>query len=185
FEQRFANPHHWNQAFLLQGPADLAVPQLEQALQWILGQHDVFRLRFVPPAPDTLQDWQASYLPQDEPIPFRVVDLRAVPAEQQASCMQECCNQEQASLHLEDGPLARAVLFHLSGAQPWRLLLVSHHLLIDTVSWRILLEELTLAYQRLQQGEPLHPLAASTSFQQWALRLQDYAQSEDLQQEAA
>src|SRR5205807_6942637 len=69
FEQHFVNPHHWNQAFLLQGPADLAVPQLEQALQWVLGQHDVFRLRFVPPAPDTLQDWQASYLPQDEPVP--------------------------------------------------------------------------------------------------------------------
>src|SRR5207302_6876302 len=132
-----------------------------------------------------LQEWQASNQPQDEPIPFRVVDLRAVPAEQQASCMQECCNQEQASLHLGEGPLARAVLFHLEGAQPWRLLLVSHHLVIDTVSWRILLEELSLAYERLQQGEPLEPLAISSSFQQWALRLQDYAQSEAMQQEAA
>src|SRR5207249_1506659 len=37
----------------------------------------------------------------------------------------------------------------------------------------------------LQQGEPLPPLAASSSFQEWAQRLQDYAQSEALQQEAA
>jgi hypothetical protein len=87
--------------------------------------------------------------------------------------MQECCNQEQASLHLGAGPLARAVLFRLSGAQPWRLLLVSHHLLIDTVSWRILLDELSLAYERLRQGEPLEPLVASSSFQEWAQRLQD------------
>src|SRR5438309_9203069 len=99
--------------------------------------------------------------------------------------MQECCNQEQASLHLGEGPLARAMLFHLAGAQPWRLLLVSHHLVIDAVSWRILLEELTLAYERLRQGQPLEPLAASSRLQEWAQRLQDYAQSEAMQQEAA
>ncbi|HEX4716141.1 MAG TPA: amino acid adenylation domain-containing protein, partial [Ktedonobacteraceae bacterium] len=185
FEQHFVNPHHWNQAFLLQGPAELAVPRLEQALQWVLGQHDVFRLRFVQPAPDAPEDWQASYLPQYEPVPFQVVDLRELPDEQQASCMQECCNQEQASLHLGAGPLARAMLFHLAGAQPWRLLLVSHHLVIDTVSWRILLGELSWAYERLLQGEPLEPVAASSSFQQWAQHLQDYAQSEALQQEVA
>jgi hypothetical protein len=185
FEQGFARPHHWNQAFLLQGPADLAVPRLEQALQWVLGQHDVFRLRFVQSGADPVEDWQASYLPQYEPIPFQVVDLRQLPEEQQASSMQKCCNQEQASLHLGDGPLARAVLFRLAGAQPWRLLLLSHHLVIDTVSWRILLEELSLTYERLRQGQPLEPLVASNSFQEWAQRLQDYAQSEALQQEAA
>jgi hypothetical protein len=185
FEQHFAKSHHWNQAFLLQASADLAVPLLEQALQWVLGQPDVFRLRFVQSSPDVLEDWQASYAPQYEPIPFQVVDLRQLPEEQQASCMQERCNQEQASLHLGDGPLARAVLFRLVGAQPWRLLLLSHHLVIDTVSWRILLEELSWAYERLRQGQPLEPLAASNSFQEWAQRLQDYAQSEALQQEAA
>src|SRR5207245_4070336 len=184
FEQPLLNPHHWNQAFLLHLPADLSVARLEQGLQWVLGQHDVFRLRFVPPSSDT-EDWQASYVPAYEPVPFTLVDLRELPEEEQASRMSERCSQEQASLHLQNGPLARAVLFHLSGAQPWRLLLLSHHLVIDTVSWRILLEELTLAYQRLRQGEPLHPLAASSSFQEWAQRLRDYAQSEALQQEAA
>src|SRR5205085_11132381 len=44
FEQGLPNPHHCNQAFLLQAPTDLSVSRLEQAVQWLLGQHDVFRL---------------------------------------------------------------------------------------------------------------------------------------------
>src|SRR5437773_1589094 len=99
--------------------------------------------------------------------------------------MSERRNQEQASLHLQSGPLARAVLFRLKGEQPWRLLLLSHHLVIDTVSWRILLEDLSGAYERLQQGLPLQPQAASSSFQQWAQRLQDYVQTDAMQQEAS
>src|SRR5207237_9746809 len=183
FEQPLLNPHHWNQAFFLHAPAELSVARLEQAVQWVLGQHDVFRLRFVPPASPT-EDWQASYVPTYEPVPFSLVDLREWPEEEQASRMSERCSQEQASLHLQNGPLARAVLFHLTGEQPWRLLLLSHHLLIDPVSWRILLEDLSQVYERLQQGLPLEPQATSSSFQQWAQRLQDYVQSEAMQQEA-
>src|SRR5256884_7758953 len=80
--------------------------------------------------------------------------------------------------------MGASLLFRLTGGQPWRLLLLSHHLVIDTVSWRILLEDLSQAYERLQQGLPLEPQATSSSFQQWAQRLQDYVQSEAMQQEA-
>src|SRR2546429_4917746 len=183
FEQGLSNPHHWNQAFLLHLPAELSVAWLERALQWVLGQHDVFRLRFVPPSSEAY-DWQASYVRGYAPVPFTLVDLRELPEEEQVSRMSERCNQEQASLHLQNGPLARTVLFHLTGERPWRLLLLSHHLVIDTVSWRILLDELSGAYERLQQGLPLEPQATSSSFQQWAQRLQDYVQSEAMQQEA-
>src|SRR5256714_5785861 len=183
FEQGLPNPHHWNQAFLLQAPTDLSVSRLEQAVQWVLGQHDVFRLRFVPPSSDT-EDWQASYVSAYEPVPFTLVDLRELPEEEQVSRLRDLCSQEQARLHLQNGPLARAVLFRLTGERPWRLLLLSHHLVIDTVSWRILLEDLSGAYERLQQGLPLQPQAASSSFQQWAQRLQDYVHSQAMQQEA-
>src|SRR5256884_3810507 len=80
--------------------------------------------------------------------------------------------------------MGASLLFRLTGEQPWRLLLLSTHLVIDTVSLRILLEDLSQAYERLQQGLPLEPQAASSSFQQWAQRLQDYVHSQAMQQEA-
>ncbi|MCZ7019437.1 condensation domain-containing protein, partial [Salmonella enterica] len=54
--------------------------------------------------------------------------------------------EAQRSLDLSQGPLLRAVLVGMAdGSQ--RLLLVIHHLVVDGVSWRILLEDLQTAYR--------------------------------------
>ncbi|MFL5656682.1 MAG: amino acid adenylation domain-containing protein, partial [Ktedonobacteraceae bacterium] len=182
FELHPANPHHWNQAFLFQLPPSLSVPLLEQALHWVFDQHDVFRLRFAQTSRD---DWQARYLESTEGILFSILDLRSLPEEVQISSMTELCTAAQASLHIGEGPLARAVLFRLSGPQRYRLLLAIHHLVIDTVSWRVLLEDVTLAYRQLLDHQPLVPLKPSSSFQQWAERLVDYVQTEAMHREYA
>ena len=58
------------------------------------------------------------------------------------------CDEVQASLDLSHGPLLRAVLVQLhEGGE--RLLLVVHHLVIDGVSWRLLLDDLQRAYAQL------------------------------------
>ena len=44
-EQRFANPNHWNQAFLFEVREDVDVDVLEQALGHVVAHHDAFRLR--------------------------------------------------------------------------------------------------------------------------------------------
>ena len=46
FEQRLAEPHHWNQAFLFQAPGDLDLERLQEALAAVAAHHDAFRLRF-------------------------------------------------------------------------------------------------------------------------------------------
>ncbi len=64
-----------------------------------------------------------------------------------------------------------------------RLLLVIHHLAVDGVSWQILLKDLQMAYQQLSRGEMVRLPPKTTSFQQWAERLKEYAQSAELRQE--
>lgn len=175
FEQHFANPHHWNQAFLFQLPAHVSISLLEQSLQWVLGQHDVFRLRFTETKPNT---WQARYLPTPELASFIVVDLRELPQEQQTVRVTELCNRAQASLCMSSGPLLLPLFFQLSRVPSYRLLLVCHHLIIDTVSWRILLEDISQTYQALSRGHTPQPLPISSSFQEWAERLRNFAQTE-------
>lgn len=87
-------------------------------------------------------------------------------------------NQLQASLNLSEGPIIRATLFHLGNNQSNRLLIIIHHLAVDGVSWRILLEDLIVAYQQLSRGETIQLPAKTTSFQDWAIRLTEYAQSQ-------
>jgi non-ribosomal peptide synthase protein (TIGR01720 family) len=111
----------------------------------------------------------------------------------------------QASLDLSSGPLVRFALFEFvvppSGglSNPTnspeggttnsanRLLIVAHNLVIDSVSWGILLSDLDAAYQQLAQngsGEPILLPAKTSSFKQWAEHLAEYAHSDALRQEA-
>src|SRR5262249_3824942 len=58
-----------------------------------------------------------------------------------------------------------------------------HHLVVDTVSWRILLEDLHMAYQQLSSGMMIQLPPKTTSFKYWAEQLTKYVQSARLWQE--
>lgn len=156
---------HWNQSLLLTPREPLQVPLLERALNQLLVQHDALRLRYRQHA----GLWQAEHQEHPEPVSLwrqRVADAAAIQALGQ---------QAQSSLDLEQGPLLRAVLMDLDdGSQ--RLLLVIHHLVVDGVSWRILLEDLQSLYRQLAEGAaPVLP-SKTSAFQDWAVHLQDWAQ---------
>ncbi|MCS5516426.1 condensation domain-containing protein [Pseudomonas qingdaonensis] len=99
-----------------------------------------------------------------------------------ADALQALCDTAQRSLDLERGELLRAVLATLpDGSQ--RLLLAIHHLVVDGVSWRILLEDLQSAYTQLAAGQVVNLPPKTSSTQAWAQRLQAHAA--DLQGELA
>jgi non-ribosomal peptide synthase protein (TIGR01720 family) len=82
----------------------------------------------------------------------------------------------QASLGLREGRLLRAGWFELGGGER-RLLLIVHHLAVDGVSWRIVLEDL----QRLCRGEEWG--GRSSSYRAWAEQLQEQAESQGVRGE--
>ncbi|HEY4425459.1 MAG TPA: amino acid adenylation domain-containing protein, partial [Pyrinomonadaceae bacterium] len=69
------------------------------------------------------------------------------------------------------------------GAGRQRLLGVVHHLAVDGVSWRILLEDWERVYRQLQAGEPASLPSKTTSFQRWAAQLDQLAQSPEAREE--
>ncbi|NEU81442.1 non-ribosomal peptide synthetase [Nostoc sp. UIC 10630] len=174
FEQNLPQPHHFNQSFLLEVPANLQPELLEQALQKLLSHHDALRLRFVQ------QDgqWQ-QYNSDASDVSLGIADLSYLPPAEQLKAIAIRADEAQRTLNLADGPLMRVVLFHL-GNSPGRLLIVIHHLAVDGISWRILLEDLSEAYKQLEVGKSIQLPAKTTSFKDWAIRLQDYARSQEL-----
>ncbi len=96
--------------------------------------------------------------------------------------LEALAEQAQRSLDLGRGPLLRALLATLGdGSQ--RLLLVIHHLAVDGVSWRILLEDLQTAYRQLQAGQAVALPAKTSAFKAWAERLQAHARDGGLEGE--
>lgn len=173
FEQNLPAPHHWNQAVLLE-LRQIDPELIQKAWQHLLIHHDALRLRFVAEE----SNWQQQIAPPDGEIPFSQV-VSTLSATEQTQAITE----QQASLNFSTGLLVRIALFNLGDKQPSRLLIVMHHLVVDGVSWRILLEDLQTAYQQLSRGENVNLPPKTTSYKQWAEKLKEYAQSNVLQKE--
>jgi amino acid adenylation domain-containing protein/non-ribosomal peptide synthase protein (TIGR01720 family) len=178
-EQGFADPHHWNQAVLLESAEDLALPSLEAALGWLLIHHDALRACFE----ETGGNWRQVCRAPDSPVPLTVVDLPPLPDAAFKETVTAAAGQAQTAFDLAGGRLFRAVVFRCRSRV--LLLLAAHHLVVDGVSWRILLEDLTTAYRALAAGLPPGLPAKTSSFRQWAARLTEHAHEEGRQAESA
>jgi non-ribosomal peptide synthase protein (TIGR01720 family) len=89
----------------------------------------------------------------------------------------------QGQLDLAAGPLVRAAIFDRGAAQPGALLLIIHHLVVDGVSWRILLEDLETAFGQVRRGAAVRLPPKTTAWQTWAERLVAHAGSTAVQEE--
>ncbi|MCF5097848.1 amino acid adenylation domain-containing protein, partial [Pseudomonas gessardii] len=172
FDSEIPARQHWNQALVLAPVQALDPRRLEQALLAVLEHHDALRLGF------TQRDaqWHAEHLA----VPEGGVLWLAQVADM-AQC-EALFADAQRSLDLEHGPLLRALLVDGPLGQQ-RLLIAIHHLVVDGVSWRVLLEDLQNVYRQLSDGQAVSLPAKTSAVRDWAARLQAYASSESLREE--
>ncbi|MDX1726190.1 MAG: condensation domain-containing protein, partial [Pseudomonas sp.] len=147
---------------------------LERALQALVRHHDALRLRYSCGGDGGWQQWHAS--PTE-------AGAQTLLQEYQASDHADAearCREVQSSLDLQQGPLLRALYLRQAGQRD-RLLLTIHHLAVDGVSWRVLLEDLPRAYRQLQAGQPLQLAEKTSAFRDWGERLQAWSESDAVQ----
>lgn len=65
------------------------------------------------------------------------------------------------------------------------MLIAIHHLLIDGVSWRILLEDFASGYEQAERGQTIQLPQKTDSFPFWADQLSKYAAETDMEEEIA
>ncbi|HWN44929.1 MAG TPA: condensation domain-containing protein, partial [Thermoanaerobaculia bacterium] len=166
-------PHHWNLSLMLEVAEGAALDpaRLARAVARLVEHHDQLRARFI----RTGSGWRQEVAPPRGEVPFILFDLSALPDPETA--MRAAVDAVQASFRLDRGPLLRAALFDLGPGRPERLLIAAHHLVVDAVSWPVLLADLRAAYD----GLALPP--KTTSFRRWAERLREYALTAELRQE--
>ncbi|MFD8729218.1 amino acid adenylation domain-containing protein [Streptomyces sp. NPDC059611] len=142
------------QSVVLNTPAALTADALSTVLTAVLDRHDMLRARLVrgerwsfdiPPAGAATVGWEES----DEPL-------------------EECVERATGALDPDNGVMLRAV---------WRrverqLVLVAHHVVIDGVSWRILMEDLATAWRRHASGAAVELPPVGTSFRRWTQLLE-------------
>jgi amino acid adenylation domain-containing protein/non-ribosomal peptide synthase protein (TIGR01720 family) len=171
FSLPLAQRSHWNQSLLLDLPQALDVAVLQQTLALLLAQHDSLRLSFH--QGDDGQ-WLQRY--RDSENAERVLWACELTREEDLASLSD---EAQRSLNIETGPLLRVVHARLPSGEG-RLLLTIHHLAVDGVSWRVLLEDLQHAYSRLASGQRVTLAEKTASFQRWSQSLHTLAQSPEL-----
>jgi amino acid adenylation domain-containing protein/non-ribosomal peptide synthase protein (TIGR01720 family) len=176
FAQELAAPHHFNQAVLLEAVEPLDAGLLCRVVERLTIHHDALRMRFQRDA----AGWHQVNAGPGSPAPVVHLDLASLGPVRFPRAVEAAAEQLQKSLDLARGPLLRVALMTSGPAVPARLLILVHHLVVDGVSWRVLLEDLQEVYSGLRRGEEPSLPAKSTSFRSWAHRLRDYAAGEEV-----
>ncbi|MEE2034838.1 amino acid adenylation domain-containing protein, partial [Rhodococcus chondri] len=156
------------QAVLVTTPADLTVEHLSGVLGAVLDRHDMLR--------SVLRDeaWEVRTAVVDTDALITRVPVADV-AEIDRIVASEC-DSAAGTLDPAAGTMLRAVWFDVAapGVQG-KLLLVAHHLVVDGVSWRVLLPDLGQAWMQIAAGGEPAPAPVGTSFRRWAHALHDVA----------
>lgn len=182
FALELADPHHFNQSVLLEVDPRVSPATLSSAVRAIVLHHDTLRMRYERQSDG---QWLQSCAGANSSEALECVDLTDMSDEEQAAAIAAKSAEAQAALDLMLGPIARFVHFDRGRTRRGRLLAVVHHLAIDAVSWRILLEDFNWLCEQIEAKQaPQLPLK-TTAYRDFAARLAKVADSESVQRELA
>ena len=156
-------------------PADAGLDRLTQALQTVVDHHDVLRTRLVTREDGTwaLHAQEPGTVPVDGLL--RRIDTAALDEEGLRALVAREFAAAPTGLDPAAGVMLRAVWFDPGSGQPGQLLLALHHLVVDGVSWRILLPDLQTAWEAATAGRPADLVPTGTSLRRWASLLHEQA----------
>ncbi|MCW2627549.1 amino acid adenylation domain-containing protein, partial [Mycobacterium sp.] len=164
----------FHQSVLLRVPAELGVENLTGALQAVLDHHDLLRLRLDRDG----GEWRPSVQPPGAVTAADLVsrvDIADLNADELAKVITEQASAARDRLQPDQGIMVQLVWLdagpEVAGAAAGRLLLTLHHLVVDGVSWRILLPDLVTAWAGIATAQPVDLAPVPTSFRRWAQRL--------------
>jgi amino acid adenylation domain-containing protein/non-ribosomal peptide synthase protein (TIGR01720 family) len=181
FDQQLEEPNHWNMVWVLEAKQPVDPEKMEQVVEALLRHHDALRLHFVPHG----AGWKQELGEVNQPVPFTFIDLSHLPYAEAAALFSQEADRLHTTLNLSEGPLIQVALFKFSENQADRVLLVIHHLAVDGISWRILLDDLQTAYDQLCEKGSIQLPTKTTSYKEWTEGLVEYAQSNKLHEEVS
>ncbi|MCA6370829.1 MAG: amino acid adenylation domain-containing protein [Cytophagales bacterium] len=171
---RFTNPNWCNQSLLLNVSNHVDVVLLKETVSALIQQHDSLRVNLA-------QDGFTLFYDKTTPL-----DKLDVPTFRISSCdrLPMLCNEIRMSLRLSETPLIRFAIIDVENEGNF-LFITAHHLIIDGVSLRILLDDLTRVYVALRNGKQFTLPAKSISMKTWSQELLQFADSPALTEDLA
>ena len=174
FRRQTEHRHHFNQSVMLYRKKRFQEEVVQQVMLRIMEHHDALRMAYEQKGAEV---YQFNKDTSSMSIELQVWNARG----EKLAEIEEKAARLQASIELEKGPLVRLGLFQADDGD--HLLIVIHHLIVDAVSWRILLEDFSTGYTQALKGEEIRFQAKTSSYQEWSKKMKAYANSVEFGEE--
>lgn len=176
FRYNLSKPGHFNQSFMLESKEQIDSGLLGQALSAVVEHHDMLRAVYQGSKQKILS------IGESKLYELTCFDFTGIESDSELyKLIDEKSNEIQGSICLSEGPLLKAGLFHARGRD--YIMLCIHHLVVDGVSWRIIIEDLLKGYKALKEGIRISLPSKTTSFLKWSQALHAYRASDSIKQE--
>jgi len=172
-----SQPNHFNMAIMLKMTERIDTAGLEKVFDALIKHHDVLRTVFRNDTQKLLSSQESKGFELYE-YDYRESGLSYTEVAKEIETRN---NEIQASLNIGTGPLMKIGLFRTETSV--HLMISIHHLVIDGVSWRILMEDIELGYHQYKNGKEIEFSKKTASFKDWAEALTEYSKSSELQRE--
>ena len=153
----------FNQTVVVQAPVGVSQADVVVVLQAVLDRHAMLRLRV---DDEGAGGWSLT-----------VPEVGSVDARGCLHTVEVLSDEAVVGARSRLNPAAGVMLAALWVAPTGQLVLIIHHLAVDGVSWRILLEDLNIAWAQHRGGQPIALPAGGTSFARWASLLAEHARA--------
>ena len=151
----------YNQTVVVQAPAGVTEADVVVMLRALVDRHAMLRLRV---DDDGAGGWV-----------LQVPEAGSVDAASCVQAVQVLSEEALVGARSRLNPAAGVMCSALWVADSGQLVLIIHHLAVDGVSWRIVLEDLNIAWAQHHSGQPIALPAVGTSFARWASLLAEHA----------
>ncbi|MGQ8874251.1 condensation domain-containing protein [Paenibacillus sp. TSA_86.1] len=173
FERQHPNPHYYNMAHMFKITDDVDLDLLESTFKALVKHHDVLRACFYEEQGE-IKQYIRRY--DDVSLQMEYVDLSFVEKDNREDYVLELTRKMQMETNLHHDLLFKPIVIDLC-EKGKRLFIFVHHLLIDGVSWRFIIEDFIKLYEsQISNSLPLK----TASFLDWSTELERYANNSPL-----
>ncbi|WP_321834708.1 non-ribosomal peptide synthetase [Clostridium butyricum] len=173
-ENNFENTDHWNQGYVLYKKDGFDSNVITDVLDKIVVHHDALRMIY-----DLENKIQVNRDINETAYEFRIFNLSD--DDNIDSKINESIELLQSKISLTNGILIQVGLFKTKDGD--HLSIIIHHLVVDGISWRTILEDFTTAYYQRLNNEDIILQDKTISYQEWSLKIDEYANSNNFKHE--
>ena len=173
FEEENEYMSHFNMNSLFRINKSISEAHVKKAMNIILEQHDALRLKFEKDGNHFIQSYSNS------PGIFKSYDISNEPKSNFKNRIKVICEEVQNDKSINTGTITQFIYIKTPVDDNFnRLFLSFHHLGVDGVSLRTILDELEIIFDAFIQNVNIELGSKSSSYREWARTLADYANSE-------